>query len=66
MRNLDEDSIANQIYKEPKEKQFPWLALETKSICQSLNIEDCNETLLDKMRYINIVTNALHQKMSKG
>ena len=48
IRNLDGTSIANQIYKEQKEKQFPGLALETKAICQTLNIEDCNETLFDK------------------
>ena len=62
IRNLDENSIANQIYKEQKEKQFSGLALETKSICQSLNIEDCNATLLDKISYMKIVTNALHTK----
>ena len=62
IRNLDNDSIAYIIYKEQKEKQFPGLAIETKYICQNLNIEDCNETLLDKTRYIKIVKNALHQK----
>ena len=63
IRKLDEDSVANQIYKEQKEeKKLPGLALETKSICQRLNIKDCNETLLDKTRYIKIVKNALHQK----
>ena len=50
------------IYKEQKEKKFPGLALETKIICQNLNIEDCNETLLNKTKYSQIVTRALHIK----
>ena len=62
IRNLDETSIANQIYKEQKEKQFPGLALETKIICQNLHIEDCNKTLLNKTKYSQIVTRALHIK----
>ena len=62
VRNLDDTSIAKQIYKEQKEKLFPGLALETRQICQNLNIEDCNETLLDKYKYSQLVTRALHSK----
>ena len=65
LRNLDENSIARQIYKEQKSQQFPGLAMETKLICQNLNIEDCNKTLLDKTYYIKVVTKALHQKISR-
>ena len=62
IRNLDDTSIAKQIYKEQKEKLFPGLALETRRICQNLNIDDCNDTLLDKYKYSHIVTRALHSK----
>ena len=62
VRNLDDTSIAKQIYKEQKEKQYPGLALETRQICQNLNIEDCNETLLDKYKYSQLVIRALHSK----
>ena len=62
LRNLDENSIASHIFKEQKSRQFPGLAMETKLICQNLNIRECNETLLDKTYYIKIGTQALHKQ----
>ena len=38
IRNLEEDTIASQIYKEQKLNNWPGLAIETKIICQKLNI----------------------------
>ena len=38
------------------------LACETASICSELSIEDCNTTLLDKVAYGKILTEALHKK----
>lgn len=54
--------LACSNYDKRKKKLFPGLALETKLICQKLNIEDCNETLLDKTKYSQIVIRALHSK----
>ena len=62
IRNLEEDSIANHIYREQKLNNWPGLATETKKICQELNIQDCNETFLNKHDYKKIVLEACHLK----
>ena len=62
IRNLDENTIANKIYKEQKSNKWPGLATETKQICQELGIQDCNETFLSKQDYKKIVMEACHQK----
>ena len=62
IRGLEEESIASQTYKEQKLNNWPGLALETKNICQELNIQDCNETSLNKKDYKIIVLEACHNK----
>ncbi len=46
--------------KNKKTKQWPGLAKETSIICQSLNIEDCNQTSLDKQNYMKLVKAAIN------
>ena len=60
IRCLEEESIESQTYKEQKLNNWP--GLETKKICQDLNIQDCNETLLSKNDYKKIVLDACHRK----
>ena len=60
--NLDENTIANTIYREQKENKWPGLAAETAVICQELSIEDCNETVLGRKEYKKIVMEACHRK----
>ena len=43
-------------------ENWPGLASETKQICQELNIENCNLTLLNKREYKVILTKACHIK----
>ena len=62
IRNLEEDSIANMIYREQKEKKWLGLAAETAKICVDLIIEDCNITLLSKKDYKQLVMEACHLK----
>ena len=51
IRQLDEDSIASQLYEEQKRENWPGLVKETKHICKELNIEDCNTTKMGKLEY---------------
>ena len=48
IRSMEPNSFAKLIYEEQKIKQWPGLAKEASVICQSLNIEDCDETHLYK------------------
>ena len=60
LRSLDETTLARRVYEEQKEKDWPGLAIETKNICQYLNIEDCNITQIGKTKYKEYVTQACH------
>ena len=51
LRILDETSLARRIYEEQKEKGWLGLARETKYICISLKIEDCNITKISTNKY---------------
>jgi hypothetical protein len=62
IRNLEEDTIANLVYKEQRENNWPGLALETTKICHVLKIEDCNTTYLGKNEYKKILLEACHRK----
>ena len=60
LRSLDETSLAKKIYEEQKEKGWPALPRETKYICTSLKIEDCNITQIGRNKYREYVTKACH------
>ena len=62
IRNLEETSLASQIYEEQKRNQWPGLASETKQICQDLGIENCNTTRMSKIDYKKILLSACHAK----
>ena len=62
IRNLDEETLANKIYVEQKEKGWTGLAEETSDICRQLNIEDVNTTVKNKRDYKNILTEACHKR----
>ena len=59
-RSLEENTLARRIYEEQKQENWPGLAAETKIICQELQIEDCNITILSKSVYRKIVIEACH------
>ena len=44
LRSLDETTLGRRIYEEQKKNNWSGLAKETKTICESMNIEDCNIT----------------------
>ena len=60
IRSMEPNSFAKSIYEEQKTKQWPGLAKGACVICQSLNVEDCNETHLDKQSHLKLVTVAIH------
>ena len=60
LRGLDETTLGRRIYEEQKKNNWPGLAKETKTICESLNIEDCNITQIGKSKYRKYVTQACH------
>ena len=62
IRNLDEESLARQIYEEQKRNGWPGLHKESKIICEELNIEDCNTTSLSKYNFRKLITTACHRK----
>ena len=62
IRNLKENTLAKQIYKEQKKLNWPGLAAESKAICLELDIEDCNSTTMNKCDYKKVVIRACHKK----
>ena len=62
IRSMEPNTFAKLIYEEQKTNQWPGLAKEVSVICQSLIIEDCNETHLDKQSYMKLVTAAIHRE----
>ena len=61
IRNLDTNALARKVYEEQKSRKWPGLAQETVDICQELSIENCNVTLLNKGKYVQILQEALHR-----
>ena len=62
VRNLEEESLARQIYEEQKRNGWPGLHEESRIICEELNIEDCNTTRLSKSNFRKLITTACHRK----
>ena len=52
----------NLIYEEQKLKGWPGLAEETSSVCQYLQIENCNQTNIYKHDYKKLLIQACHTK----
>ena len=53
------------VYDEQRKENWPGLAAETKVICQELQIEDCNITVLSKSEYRKLVVQACHAMNEK-
>ena len=62
IRCLDNESLANRVYIQQKEEDWPGFACETKKICEELKIEDCNTTQMSKNDYRTILVKACHAK----
>ena len=62
IRSLGDETLARGIYNEQKEMKWPGLVSETRNICQELNIEDCNETLINQNSYRSLLLQACHSK----
>jgi hypothetical protein len=60
LRNLENTTVSRRVYEEQKRWCWPGLAEETKLICHYLQIEDCNETQLNKEDYKLILIQASH------
>ena len=43
-----EKSLANMIYKQQLEKNWPWLSKEVREICKAVGLEDINQKEVDK------------------
>ena len=61
IRNLSEGTLANRIYREQRDNTWPGLALETKNICEQLEIESVHTTGLEGKVYRKVVTEACHK-----
>ena len=62
LRSLDEETLAHKIYEEQKSNEWPGLCEETRGICEELQIEDCNKTMMGKQMYKDILVAACHKK----
>ena len=62
LRNLENTTLAGQVFIEQKENNWPGLSEETRLICENLDLEDRNITKLCKSQYVKILNSALHQK----
>ena len=65
LRSLGEETLGRKIYEEQKKRQGPGVAVETKEICENLNVEDCNITLLPKQIYKKIILSACYREDEK-
>ena len=65
LRQLGETTLAGSIYREQVVRGWPGLAQEVKEICRELQVEDANETNLDKDDYEQLVELACMVKMRK-
>ena len=55
VKNLDDSTLAKQVWIEQKRNGWPGLARECKEICEKLGIEDANETNCGKKEWRRIV-----------
>ena len=62
IRNLEGTTLASIIYEEQKLQGWPGLAAERSSICQYLQIKDCNQTNIYKDDYRKLLLQACHMK----
>ena len=62
LRSLGEGSLASKIYREQTSQGWPGLVKETKTICEALNIEDCNTTNMETKEYKKVVIEAIKKK----
>ena len=62
LRNLENTTLAGQVFSEQKGNNWPGLSEETRLICENLDLEDRNITKLCKSQYVKILNCALHQK----
>jgi hypothetical protein len=51
IRNLQDHTLAKQIYNEQRLKKWPGLVTETTQICNDIGIEDCNYTNINLQSY---------------
>ena len=61
IRGLSPKSLANKIYEEQIVQNWPGLAMETKQICEELELEDCNTTLQERRAYKILLMAACHR-----
>ena len=62
IRRLDEQTLANKIYREQRKNKWPGLAEETEKICAWLEAQCVHTTELDVQSYRDLVTKACHKK----
>ena len=62
LKDLNDKSLASQIYREQVEKGWPGLAKETKEICEELHIEDVNKTQMNKSEFKRMIKGAIQTK----
>ena len=62
LKQLDEESLASQVYREQIANKWPGLAEEVENICSELGIESANTCRLDLKTYKEQVTDACHRK----
>jgi hypothetical protein len=62
LKDLDEHSLASQIYQEQVEKGWPGLAKEAKEICEELQIEDVNTTTKTNGEFKILVKRAIETR----
>ena len=65
IRSLNKEAIAKKMYLEQIEKNWPGLAAETRSICEELELEDCNITIQSKDQYKILLIQACHRSNKK-
>jgi hypothetical protein len=65
IRSLGEETLARRIYNEQKAKQWPGLSRETTKICQDLDIEDANETSINKALYKKVIDAACQAEQQR-
>ena len=61
IKQLDEDTLASQVYREQVRNKWPGLAEEVDKICLELGIESANTCRLDVKTYKQQVIEACHK-----
>ena len=62
LKDLEEKSLAAQIYREQVDNGWPGLAKEAKEICKELQIEDVNTSTLSKSELKRLLKGAIETK----